>query len=167
MRWNRRSLVAMPVLLGVALGALAGPVAAGDPPGNNGTVKVDTQNVDYMPDNQTQADCIFWIDFYGFDSGATATVTFTVIAPTVETEVSYVFPGVGLGSSDSSGGGSVGGFDTRVPFDLNDELARFMGPDGEGKAHVKLTVEATGANNADTKYKVFWVSGCEVQNQDQ
>lgn len=162
MRWNRRSLVAAPMLMGVVLGSLGGPVVAADPPGNNGTVKVDTQDVDYMPDNQPQADCVFWIDFYGFDSGAWASATFTVIAPTVETEVSYLMPPVDLGTTDSSGGGSLSGHDTRVLFDLNDELARFMGPDGDGSAHVKLTVHADGANNADTKYKAFWVSGCEV-----
>ncbi len=160
MRTHARSLLAVPALLAMALATVAAPVAA-DPAGNNGTVKVDTQNLDYMPDNQTQADCVFWIDFYGFDSGASAAVTFTVIAPTVATEVSFDMGPFSLGTSDHSGGGSVSGFDTRVPIDLNTQLARFMGPDGTGKAHVKLTVHASGANNADTKYKAFWVSGCE------
>lgn len=166
MRTHRRSLMTVPAVLVLTLGAFAAPIAAADPAGNNGTVKVDTQNLDLMPDNQTQADCVFWIDFYGFDSGASATVTFTVIAPTVDTEISFDMPAVSLGTSDSSGGGSLSGHDTRVPFDLNDELAGYMGPDGQGSAHVKLTVHASGATNADTKYKAFWVSGCEYPNQE-
>ena len=166
MRTHARSLLAIPAVLALALGAAAAPVAADDPPGNNGTVKVDTKNLDYLPDNQPQADCVFWIDFYGYDSGAAATVTFTVVAPTVDTEVSFVMPAVDLGPTDASGGGSVAGIDLRQQFDLNDELETYMGPDGLGKAHVKLTVNATGSINADTKYKTFWVSGCEHQNQD-
>ncbi len=47
-------------------------------------------------------------------------------------------------------------------FDLNEALYPYMGS-GQG-AHVKLTVHAEGAVNADTKYKAFWLTGCTYQN---
>ena len=167
MHRNRRSLLVLPMLLGVALSAMAGPVGAANPPGNNGTVKVDAQNVDTMPDNQPQGDCEIRIDFYGFDSSESRVVTFTLIAPTVDIDVTLPEQLVNLGLSDNSGGGSAGGFDTSSQvFDLNNLLYPYMGADGQGKVHLKLTVHAPGAVNEDTKYKTFWVSGCEYQNSD-
>jgi hypothetical protein len=56
--------------------------------------------------------------------------------------------------------GTVGGFDTRSTIDLNNVLAPY------GTAHVRLTVHADGAANADTKFKTFWVSGCHTQPPD-
>jgi Thrombospondin type 3 repeat len=164
MRTHPRRLLAIPATLALALGVFAMPASAANPPGNNGTVKVDTQNVDTMPDNQPHADCRFWIDFYGFDAGAHAWATFTVISPTVATAVDLgPFP-VDLGATDASGGGSTSGFDTRVAFDLNNALAPYMGsPNG---AHLQLTVHADGAINADTKFKSFWVTGCVAQPPD-
>lgn len=158
MRTPTRTLLAIPAALAVALGLFALPAAASDPGGNNGTVKVDTKDVDTLPDNQPQADCRFSIDFYGFDAGADATVTFTLISPTVDTEVSFTYAAFDVQSTGASGAGSDGGFDTRRSFDLNADLWPYM-QDSQG-AHVRLTVHASGAVNADTKYKTFWVSGC-------
>ena len=135
------------------------------PRGNNGTVKVDTKDVDTLPDNQPHADCRFSIDFYGFDAGAGAEVTFTVISPTVTTEVDVgPFLIADLESSGQAGAGTTDGFDTRYTIDLNNALAPYMGR--TGKAHVRLTVHADGAINADTKFKSFWVSGCHTQPTD-
>src|SRR5215208_7621753 len=69
----------------VALAGLATPAFAQDPPGNNGTVKVDGVAFDDDPDNQPHPDdCTFQIDFYGFDEGEDlfAHVTFASQPPT-------------------------------------------------------------------------------------
>jgi hypothetical protein len=164
MRTHLRSLVAVPVTLAIALGLFTMPAAAGNPPGNNGTVKVDAKDFDTLPDNQPHADCRFSIDFYGFDAGAGAQITFTVISPTVATEVNIgPFSIADLQSSGQAGAGTVDGFDTRYAIDLNNTLAPYM---ATGQAHVRLTVHADGALNADTKFKTFWVSGCHTQPPD-
>src|ERR687897_729677 len=52
-------------MLGVTQLASAGP----NPPGNNGTVKIDDIPVDDHPDNQPHVGCQFQVDFYDYDEG--------------------------------------------------------------------------------------------------
>lgn len=158
--WTRMSL-ALVALATLGLASTAGPVGAANPPGNNGTVKVDKLPLDTLPDNESHPSCTFGVDFYGFDEGAlNATATFTVIAPTTSVDtVVYVSSPVFIGQDPASGAGTASGFDATVTYDLNQVLEPYMGADGKG-AHVKLTVHADGATNADTKYKTFWVTGC-------
>ena len=67
----------------VALAGLATPAFAQDPPGNNGTVKIDNVAFDDHPDNEPHVGCVFQVDFYGFDAGGLqANVNFTGQAPT-------------------------------------------------------------------------------------
>ena len=162
-----RSLLAIPTLLSLALVTLAGPVAAGNPPGNNGTVKVDATPVDQLPDNESHPSCEFQVDFFGFDEGDySASATFTLISPTVAVDTDFLtFGPIDVGGDPATGAGTASGIDANQDFDLNNYLYGYMGPDGKG-AHVKLTVHAEGAMNADTKYKVFWVTGCEFKNTD-
>jgi hypothetical protein len=64
--------------------ALSAPqVFAEDPPGNNGTVKIDGVNFDDAPNNEPHPGCIFQVDFYGYDEGDyNANVRFFAIPPT-------------------------------------------------------------------------------------
>jgi len=167
MRWNRRSLVTVPVLVGVVLGSLAGPVGAANPPGNNGTIKVDAKPLDDLPDNESHPGCVFEVDFYGFDEGTLwARATFTLISPTVATDTDFLTSDpVAIGEDPASGAGTSDGIDASREFDLNGYLWDHMGSSGKG-AHVKLTVHADGSQNADTKYKTFWVTGCEYPNSE-
>ena len=168
MHRNRRSLLALPVLLGVALGVMAAPVGAANPPGNNGTIKVDAKPLDDLPDNESHPSCVFEVDFYGFDQGTSlyARATFTLISPTVDSDTPFLTSDpVYIGQDPAYGAGTSEGLDASKEFDLNNLLYGYMGADGKG-AHVKLTVHADGAANADTKYKTFWVTGCEHQNTD-
>ncbi len=164
MAQRTRRPLALAALAMLALASFAGPVGAANPPGNNGTVKVDKVPLDTLPDNESHPGCTFGVDFYGFDEGAlSATATFTVIAPTVSVDaVVATPPPVFIGQDPASGAGTASGFDATVTYDLNQVLFPYMGADGKG-AHVKLTVHADGAANADTKYKTFWVTGCTDQ----
>ncbi len=154
---------ALPVAGGAALAAIIGAAApAGaqaDPPGNNGTVKVDGVEFDDHPDNEPHPGCVFQIDFYGFDEGDMfADVAFEAIEPTGQADP-LLTDTVFIGEDDNSGGGSEAGLDASETYDLTDVLAA-IAPHPQQGWHVKLTVHADGSQGADTKFKVFWVSGC-------
>ena len=149
-RWLVLATVFAVMLVGVA------PTALGDPPGNNGTVKIDGVEFDSHPNNEPHVGCVFEVDFYGFDEGdLTAEVTFEAHPPTGNAVLltDTVFIG-----EDAAGGGTD--LDAEVEYDLNAALAAFE-PHPQQGYHVKLTVNAEGSIGADTKHKVFWVTGCE------
>lgn len=143
------------VVLGTgAAGAGAQPA---DPAGDNGTVKIDGVAFDDHPDNQPHVGCEFEVDLYGFDQGdLQATVTFDAVAPTPGGELLTDELGIG---EDAAGGGTD--LDAHRAYDLTDALASIE-PHPQQGWHVKLTVHAEGSQGADTKYKVFWVEGCET-----
>jgi hypothetical protein len=131
--------------------------ATPNPPGNNGTIKVDDQPFDDHPDNEPHVGCTFQIDFYGFDEGdLNADVTFESHPPTGPVQV-LLTDTVFIGEDDNSGGGSEAGLDASETYTLD-----FTGiePHPNQGFHVKLTIHADGSQGADTKYKVFWVTGC-------
>ena len=77
------------LLLAIAMGllvaaSLAGLASAGpNPPGNNGTIKLDDTPFDDHPNNEPHVGCVFQVDFYGYDEGdLDATVTFEAHPPT-------------------------------------------------------------------------------------
>ena len=132
-----------------------------NPPGNNGTIKVDDVPFDDHPDNEPHVGCVFQVDLYGFDEGDLfANVIFEVHPPTGSPEV-ILTDVVFIGEDDNSGGGSEGGLDASVTYDLSAVLQGFEAHPQQGW-HVKLTTHADGAQGADVKHKVFWVSGCET-----
>jgi hypothetical protein len=151
---------------GLLTAAAVGPGAAGaqaapDPPGDNGTVKVDGKEFDSHPDNEPHVGCVFEIDFYGFDEGdLDATVTFEAIPPTSADDDGdeLLTDEVPIGE-DAAGGGTD--LDASQSYDLTDALAGIE-PHPEQGWHVKLTVHAEGSQGADTKFKAFWVEGCET-----
>lgn len=159
---TRMRLVPAAVCGGLLAATAVGAGAAGaepptDPPGNNGTIKVDGVVFDDHPDNQPHVGCVFEVDFYGFDEGdLDATVTFDAIAPTGDSELLTDVVPIG---EDEAGGGTD--LDQSQSYDLSSSLAAFT-PHPEQGFHVKLTVHADGSQGADTKFKAFWVEGCET-----
>jgi hypothetical protein len=143
------------VMLTLAVPQIAG--ATPNPPGNNGTIKVDREPFDSAPDNEPNVGCTFQVDFYGFDEGdLNADVTFEAHPPTGDRQV-VLTDTVFIGEDDNSGGGSEAGLDASKTYTL--DLSGIM-PHPEQGVHVKLTIHADGSQGADTKYKVFWVTGC-------
>jgi LPXTG-motif cell wall-anchored protein len=147
-------------LLGVATAspalATVNPTPPADPPGNNGTVKIDNMPFDDAPDNEPHDGCVFQVDFYGFDKGdLSATVKFTLIPPTADDD-DIVVDDVPIGE-DAAGGGTD--LDASATYDLSSALASVV-PHPQQGIHLKLTVHAAGSQGADTKFKVFWVTGC-------
>jgi hypothetical protein len=141
--------------------AVAAPVSAANPAGNNGTIKIDGDPFDNLPDNEPHVGCVFEVDFYGYDEGAlNADLTFEAVAPTkggiVGTGSTFI------GGDDNSGGGSLAGYDGSIVVPL--DLAGITPLPQQGW-HIKLTVHADGSQGADTKYKTFWVTGCDPCQQ--
>jgi LPXTG-motif cell wall-anchored protein len=134
--------------------------AGSNPPGNNGTVKVDGVEFDVHPDNEPHVGCTFQIDWYGFDSGAESDVTFEVWPPSGKM-VTILEDHVPLDGDDNAGGGSEDGLDAEKEYDLSALLQDFEQHPNQGW-HVKLTINVTGSQGADVKHKVFWVTGCET-----
>jgi hypothetical protein len=165
-RHTRAGLLAIGGVLaavaGIVLAAVfggAGTSSASNPPGNNGTIKVDDVPFDDHPDNEPHVGCTFQVDFYGFDEGDLfAQVTFEVQPPTGK-DVVLLTDEVFIGEDDNSGGGSEAGLDASETYTL--DLTGFEQHPQQGW-HVKLTVNADGSQGADTKHKVFWVTGCET-----
>ena len=151
------------IAVGSIVASVGGGVAhaaAGLPPGNNGTVKIDGTPFDDEPNNEPHPGCVFQVDFYGFDQGDDlfATVTFEALPPTVpDGDRVLLTDTVFIGEDDSSGGGSEAGLDASQTYSLD-----FPGiePHPQQGFHVKLTVNAEGSQGADIKHKAYWVTGC-------
>jgi hypothetical protein len=157
-RRSKLLVVAAAVALIGAAQLLSGfAVAAPNPPGNNGTIKVDDVPFDDAPDNEPHVGCTFQVDFYGYDEGDLfADVTFESHPPTGPV-VTLLTDTVFIGEDDNSGGGSEAGLDASETYTLD-----FTGiePHPNQGFHVKLTINADGSQGADVKHKVFWVTGC-------
>jgi hypothetical protein len=163
-RSSKLLLIAMAVLLVGGAPLLAGLAsAAPNPAGNNGTIKVDREPFDDAPDNQPHVGCTFQVDFYGFDEGdLNADVTFEAQEPTLRATDDQVLlndPAVFIGQDDNSGGGSEAGLDASKTYTL--DLSGITPQPNQG-VHVKLTIDADGSQGSGSKYKVFWVTGCEA-----
>ena len=139
------------------IGVAAGAAVAGDPPGNNGTVKANgTSLVDQG--NDAHAGCSFQIDFFGFDLGVPdATVALDLQPPTGGGQI---WSGTAFIGGDPAGGGTDYDGSFVVP-DLSGPLAASgVTADPNQGFHITLTVNAPGSIGADTKHKTFWVNGC-------
>jgi hypothetical protein len=155
---SKPMVIAVAVFLAAMVTSLAGLASAGpNPPGNNGTIKIDDTPFDDAPDNEPHVGCVFQVDFYGYDEGDLfADVTFESHPPTGPV-VTLLTDTVFIGEDDNSGGGSQAGLDASVTYTLD-----FTGitPHPVQGFHVKLTINAEGSQGADVKHKVFWVTGC-------
>ena len=155
----RNVRMALAALTGVALsvGGFASAAQA-DPLGNNGTVKIDAEAFDSHPDNQPHVGCLFQVDFYGFDQGdLNADVEFAVHPPT-GTDVVLLNDTVFIGQDPAGGGTDL---DAEKTYDLSVGLESLVPQEQQG-FHVKLTINADGAQGGSVKHKVFWVQRCET-----
>ena len=85
-----RKLLTVAALATLAVGPLGlGLAYAGpNPPGNNGTIKIDGVAFDDVPDNEPHVGCEFQVDFYGYDLGNLfADVEFDAHPPTGPAQV--------------------------------------------------------------------------------
>jgi len=136
--------------------ALGGPATAGgNPPGNNGTVKVDGATFD--GGNDSHVDCQFAIGFFGYDQGdLTGTATFELQPPSGNTVLLVGSTAIG---EDPAGGAND--FDASLIVDLSGPIASSGAiADPNQGFHVRLTIDAEGSIGATTKHKTYWVDNC-------
>ena len=132
----------------------AGQRSAGaDPRGNNGTVKIDGEAFDDGRGNEPHVGCTFSVDFYGFDAGDTATITFTGHAPTGGGQLHSESRTI---STDAAGGGQDR--DATFTYSVDDQLSelRSITPHAQQGWHVRLAVDVDSAPGG-AKQKVFWI----------
>lgn len=139
------------------LAAVAGSARADDPPGNNGTVKVNGVDADDASGNEAHVGCAFQIEFRGYDQGDLfGTATFDLLPPSGDVFLTEAVVPIG---EDPAGGAPD--LDAVMGVDLFDAIAATgAAPQGEQGFHVKLTVAADGSIGADAKHKTLWVT-CE------
>lgn len=127
--------------------------APGDPPGNNGTIKVVASDPsDPDPGNEPHLDtCLLWLEFYGFDQGQTADITFRAHPPTGDGEL-LAHKAVPI-SEDPAGGGQDK--DAVLGYNLASALQDYE-PHPQQGYHVKVTSDAKEAPGGP-KQKVFWL----------
>jgi hypothetical protein len=141
----------------VILVLTAGAASAVNPPGNNGTVKVDGLDIDSIPENAPHQGCIFQIEFRGYDQGnLNATYSLTAQPPTGHGEV--VASGTTFIGEDPAGGAND--LDATVVINIDSPVLLQLFQQPQQGFHLKLTVHADGSIGNDTKFKVFWVTGC-------
>jgi hypothetical protein len=150
---NRRLLLATgtAALLVVSMATAWG----GDPPGNNGTVKVGaTGSLD--DGNGSHVACEFDVTFAGFDEGPLfADATFDLLPPSGRGTIDGFTTPIG---EDAAGGAND--IDATVGVDLEPEIAASGAEQAAQGFHVKLTIHADGSIGSDVKHKTLWVSGC-------
>jgi len=151
-----RKLTGALALSCLLVAGLAGTALA-DPPGDNGTVKIEGVDlVSDQPDNNPHQGCMFTIEFRGFDMGD-LNGSWTLAAHPPSGTGTIASGTVPIGE-DAAGGAND--LDATVLINMADyDLSSFFEHPEQG-FHIKLTVHADGSIGADTKYKVFWVEGC-------
>jgi LPXTG-motif cell wall-anchored protein len=152
-RWLSRIAVASAVVGAVTIAGAS--VAWADPPGNNGTVKINSQDVNSNDDisNVPHVPCDFQVEFFGFDKGQTATITFTIHPPSGDGDV--LLSETKTVSNDEAGGGLNDVDEVFKYSGTSFGLDRFSAQPQQG-FHVKLTIESAGVPGGK-KHKVFWL----------
>lgn len=146
-------------LLAGSLSLTAGPAHAqnstppGDPPGNNGTIKIVESGSDDNPGNEPQLDgCLVWLEFYGFDTDQQSVITFREVPPTGDGQV--LLTHTAEISDDAAGGGQDK--DATLSYNLSAALGSLTTSDPDKGYHVKVTSDTVGAPGG-AKQKIFWM----------
>ncbi|HEV8564775.1 MAG TPA: hypothetical protein VGR41_07655 [Actinomycetota bacterium] len=150
-----RSAAVVAGFVGVLMSANA--ASAVNPPGNNGTVKIEGLDIDSIPDNDPHQGCFFTIEFRGYDEGdLNATYSLDAQPPSGH-DVNVASGSVFIGEDPAGGANDL---DATVVINLNSSNLNNLFEHPQQGFHLKLTVHAEGSIGADTKFKVFWVTGC-------
>lgn len=161
--WLTRATVTLATAATAALAApalaAASPVKAQDPPGGNGTVKIDGTAFDEGIDNEPHVTCEFRVRLFDFDQNERGNLVFTAQPPTGSGATLLRRDSVTL-SQDAAAGGQP---DPDEVFEFSETDLQLAGltPHPKQGYHVKLTVERIGVGGAG-KHKVFWLHPCQT-----
>src|SRR4051794_23870244 len=128
-----------------------------NPPGNNGTIKIDyAAPADSGHANRPHPGCAFQLRMFGFDDDQYGSITFTGQAPTkLGTLLTQQHV---LLSDDAAGGGK----DVDAVYSYTAQQLGLIGkPQAKQGWHVKVAVDAENAPGG-AKHKVFWLHCAET-----
>jgi LPXTG-motif cell wall-anchored protein len=134
----------------------------GNPPGNNGTIKINGVPLQGGPRNEPHVPCAFNLKFSGYDQGdLQATVSFDLQAPTRRDSgtQNLLEDTIAIGEDPAGGANDL---DASRQYNLD---FTGMTPHPKQGYHVKATIHADGSQGADVKHKVFWVSPCPATTE--
>ena len=135
----------------------------GNPAGNNGTVKIqELGDNEEIPDNDPHVGCVFQIEFRGFDEGDLH-AQWSLIAQPPSGRGVITTKDVFIGGDPAGGANDV---DAIVLVRIADYDLSTLTEHPQQGFHLKLEVHAEGSHGADTKFKVFWVKGCQAPPTD-
>ena len=153
----RKVRVAGTVVAGFLLALSLSVSSALAAPGNNGTVKIEHVDFSAVPENNPHVGCPFLIEWRGFDQGDLWSTWSLDAQPPSGHYVNVAHGTVFIGEDPAGGANDLDWQETVTPdADILNTL--FQHP--QQGFHLKLTVHADGSIGNDTKYKVFWVTGC-------
>jgi hypothetical protein len=164
---SRTTQSALALLFGLLLAAVGGLLiiqpasAAGNKPsGANGSVKIKNVPLDTgTPRNEPHVDCLFTVQWYGFDEGTNSTtVTFWGWPPSGDKSV--VTPTKGQSEFEFEGGKPPGNtLNHSEDYQLD---TTGLKANKKGEVHIKMRVLVTdsGGKVDFKKHKVFWVKLC-------
>jgi len=141
------------------LASLTSSGANAQPPGNNGTVKIENVDVDSGDDennaNHPHVACPFAVRWYGYDTGTrTFSMAFEAQPPSGNAAVA-ILSGPAGGTFEGHGPGDQVDHEEVYELDTTD----LYNQPNQGY-HIKLTVTTDGSQGNDTKHKVFWMDPC-------
>lgn len=140
--------------IAVAPSSEPGTPAGHNPPGNNGTFKVDGPEYDDGKGNEPHVTCSFRLVFYGFDNGQRGSINIDGHAPTGSGRVA-TRSDVLLSDDDAGGGKDRDAVFVFTPADLD---LTGQTPHPKQGYHLKVTV-LTGEPGGK-KHKMFWLEPC-------
>ncbi|MFI6264003.1 LPXTG cell wall anchor domain-containing protein [Micromonospora sp. NPDC051006] len=131
-----------------------------NPPGDNGTVKIDGAPFSDKVDNQPHVTCDFELEFFNFDANQAADITLTAQPPSGKDIVVWSVRNRVI--STDAAGGAENDHDEVIRLSATDLALGGLTAHPKQGYHLKLDVDLVDGKSSDAKHKVFWLQPCET-----
>ncbi|MCW3813242.1 LPXTG cell wall anchor domain-containing protein [Micromonospora sp. DR5-3] len=131
-----------------------------NPPGDNGTVKIDGMPFTDHVDNQPHVTCEFELEFFNFDQNQRANITLWAQPPSATPKDKVVWSKKDVLISNDPASGAENDHDEVIRLSANDLDLTGLKLQPKQGYHIKLDVELIGGKSSDGKHKVFWLQPC-------
>lgn len=132
-----------------------------NPPGDNGTVKIDGVEFEDKVDNQPHVTCDFELEFFNFDKNQKANLTLWAQAPSATPKDKVVWSKKDVLISDDPAAGAENDHDAVIKLSADDLDLSGLKLQPQQGYHIKLDVDLTDGRAFDDKHKVFWLQPCK------